>query len=129
MLKKIFKKIREFWWTGFYELAERYNTNIHAFINIYRQRNDDDYIYKKRIENPLYLEQYGYKVYSQNDEDGIISEIFNRIGVTNKIFVEFGVQDGLESNCHYLIHKGWSGLWIEGDSDYCEKINIRLIVD
>ena len=49
-----------------------------------------------RLGNPAALENYGYKVYSQNDEDGIIEEIFNRIGTTNKRFIEFGVQDGLE---------------------------------
>ena len=39
-----------------------------------------DELTQKRLENPLSLERYGYKVYSQNDEDGIISEIFRRIG-------------------------------------------------
>jgi hypothetical protein len=69
---------------------------------------------KRRIEDTLYLDRFGYKVYSQNDEDGIIAEIFKRIGTASKKFVEFGVQNGLESNCHFLLHKGWSGLWIEG---------------
>jgi len=87
-----------------------------------RERWQDNAEIKRRMENPLYLESYGFKVYSQNDEDGIIEEIFSRIGTTNKIFVEFGVQDGLESNCHYLLHKGWSGLWLEGDSKYCRQI-------
>lgn len=50
------------------------------------------------------LERYGYKVYSQNDEDGIIQEIFRRIGTYDKRFVEFGVQDGLESNSHFLLY-------------------------
>lgn len=69
---------------------------------------------EKRHENPKFLEKYGYKVYSQNDEDGIINEIFNRIGTENKTFIEFGVSDGLECNCHSLLLQGWSGLWIEG---------------
>lgn len=69
---------------------------------------------EKRHEDPKFLEKYGYKVYSQNDEDGIINEIFNRIGTKNKTFIEFGVSDGLESNCHSLLLQGWSGLWIEG---------------
>ena len=45
----------------------------------------------------------------------IIEEIFHRIGCRTRIFTEFGVEDGLESNCHLLLHKGWSGLWIEGN--------------
>jgi hypothetical protein len=68
----------------------------------------------RRFNAPEYLEQYGFKVYSQNDEDGIIAEIFSRVGRTNKVFVEFGVQDGLECNTHYLLHEDWKGIWIEG---------------
>lgn len=79
------------------------------------------------MENSKCLELSGFKVYSQNDEDGIIEEIFNRVGTTNKKFVEFGVQNGLESNCHYLLHKGWSGLWLEGNKDYVNEINIRFL--
>ena len=44
-----------------------------------------DRLTKKRMKDPLALENYGYKVYSQNDEDGIIQEIFKRIGTETKI--------------------------------------------
>ena len=81
---------------------------------------------QRRLENDKCLELHGFKVYSQNDEDGIIEEIFRRIGVTNKIFVEFGVQNGLESNSHYLLHKGWRGLWLEGNENYVSEINAKF---
>lgn len=81
---------------------------------------------EKRMTDPRALENFGYKVYSQNDEDGIIAEIFKRIGTTTKEFIEFGVQNGLESNCHLLLHKGWRGLWIEGSKDYCREIKLRF---
>ena len=68
------------------------------------------------------LERYGYKVYSQNEEDGMIAEIFARIGTTNRFFVEFGVQNGLECNSHYLLFQGWEGVFIEGSAEYCEQI-------
>lgn len=86
---------------------------------------------EERFNNPLYIEQYGYKVYSQNDEDGIINEIFNRVGTTNKKFVEFGIQDGLETNTHYLLFQGWKGLWIEGDAGYFQQTleNFRGPID
>mgnify|MGYP001127335787 FL=1 len=85
-----------------------------------------DMLTKTRMENKNCLENYGYRVYSQNDEDGIINEIFKRIGTTNKEFIEFGVQDGLECNSHYLLHKGWKGLWIEGSKNYHNKINNKF---
>lgn len=68
------------------------------------------------------LAGYGYKLFSQSDEDGIINEIFRRIGVTTKTFVEFGVGDGLENNSVALLYEGWSGLWIEGSGEFCERI-------
>jgi hypothetical protein len=79
------------------------------------------------LDNPKYLdgkrlEPYGFKVYSQNDEDGIIQEIFNRIGITSKTFVEFGVGDGLENNTAYLLMQGWKGYWIDGNSTQVAKI-------
>lgn len=85
-------------------------------------------MYKQQIlAEPKYtdkkrLEPFGYKVYSQNEEDGMIAEIFNRIGTTNKFFIEFGVQDGLECNTHFLLFQGWEGVYMEGSTEYCEKI-------
>lgn len=45
------------------------------------------------------------RVYSQNDEDVIINTIFNIIGITNKEYVEFGVEDVSECNSRYLREK------------------------
>lgn len=105
-MKKLVKKIRAFWWAGSPKIPS---------LKKRCHRNDAEFILKERMENHVFLERYGFKVYSQNDEDGIIAEIFNRIGTTNKKFVEFGVQNGLESNAHFLLHQGWSGLWIDGN--------------
>lgn len=75
----------------------------------------------KRADPSLYahgdLTPHEFKVFSQNGEDGIIVEIFNRIGVTNRYFVEFGIQSGVEGNCILLADVfGWSGLFIEADA-------------
>ena len=72
------------------------------------------------------LNAFGRKIYSQHEEDGIILEIFNRIGTTNKVFVEFGVQNGLECNTRALLFCGWRGLWIEGIMLHVEHINQQL---
>lgn len=72
------------------------------------------------------LETHGFKVYSQNDEDGIIAEIFRRIGSPTRTFVEFGVEHGLESNTMYLLLQGWRGLWIDGNKKFVSKIRSRF---
>ena len=69
-----------------------------------------------RYQDPTRLLRHGYKVYSEGMEDGILAEIFRRIGETNRRFVEIGVQDGLECNSAYLLLQGWQGTWIEGDA-------------
>jgi hypothetical protein len=76
----------------------------------------------ERYDDPRSLMRFGYKVYSQNDEDGIIREIFNRIGTTNRTFVEFGVGNGLQNNTLTLLFDGWNGLWIEASQKNVAKI-------
>lgn len=71
---------------------------------------------ERRYDDPLRLERCGYSVYSQNDEDGILAEIFRRIGTTDHTFLEFGVEGGLENNTLCLLEQGWSGAWIEADA-------------
>ena len=60
------------------------------------------------------LLKHGFSVHSQTDEDGILAEIFRRIGDGGKRFVEIGIQDGLECNSAFLLVKGWRGAWVEG---------------
>ena len=60
-------------------------------------------------------------IYSQNGEDGIIAEIFNRIQgkvkFTNWV-CEFGAWDGKHlSNTFLLIQKGFHAVLIESDTD------------
>lgn len=61
------------------------------------------------------LRNFEFKVYSQNGEDGIIEEIFNRIGNRTKYAVEFGVEDGRECNTRFLKEKkGWKVIQFDG---------------
>ncbi|MBN1363965.1 MAG: FkbM family methyltransferase [Syntrophaceae bacterium] len=68
------------------------------------------------------------KIYSQNGEDGIIETIFDRIGTTNKFFVEFGCGNGEECNTRYLKeHKGWKGIQMDSDSSFPQRIKKEFI--
>ena len=64
----------------------------------------------------------GYKVFSQNDEDGIIQSIFNDIGIENKLFIEIGIGDGIENNSHNLILQNWKGIWIDSNTKVINKL-------
>ena len=77
---------------------------------------------KEKFSDKKNLVKNGFKVFSQQDEDGIIEEIFKRIGVSTKKFIEIGVETGDECNSTYLLHKGWSGLWVEGNTNFKDSI-------
>jgi len=81
---------------------------------------------RERYSDGKRLEPYGFKVYSQLDEDGIIQEIFRRIGTNKRTFVEFGVENGLENNTLKLLLEGWRGLWIEADTNHVTSIKRRF---
>jgi hypothetical protein len=71
------------------------------------------------------LLRYHAQVTSQNGEDGIIHEIFRRIGTTNRVFVEIGVGNGAENNTAFLLSQGWTGFWIDGSGSFVETIRSR----
>jgi hypothetical protein len=63
------------------------------------------------------LRNFESNIKSQYGEDGVIAEIFNRIGNDNKVCVEFGAWDGTHlSNTWNLWHNlNWGAYLIEGD--------------
>src|SRR6266705_1067179 len=110
------------------------NDDIEALIpsrNDYRlqlevQRAWEAEMAKPRNADPKRLLRHGFKLYSQNDEDGIIQEIFRRIGAENRTFVEFGVAAGNECNSVKLLVEGWRGLWIEANAESASRIRQAL---
>jgi hypothetical protein len=91
----------------------------------------DNYIQQHLYNNPKYqspdkLNKYEFQSFSQFGEDGIIQEIFKRIGTTNKFFVEFGVEIGDETNSTYLLYQDWNGVWIDGSQDNINLINQKF---
>jgi len=78
-----------------------------------------------RYDDPKRLTRYESKVFSQGGEDGVIQEIFRRIGTTNEVFCEFGSADGVENNTALLVTLGWGGLWMDGDLAAIEQAKIR----
>jgi hypothetical protein len=77
-----------------------------------------------RFDDPRRLERSGFKVHSQYDEDGIIAEIFRRIGTTNRECIEFGAGNGTENCTGFLLMQGWKGLWIDGSDAFLPTLNV-----
>lgn len=89
----------------------------------YIQNQRESILKNERYQNEKNLNRFEYQVYSQNGEDGIIDEIFNRIGTTSKLFLEIGVGDGMETLTTFLLLQGWSGYWIDGDKKALRSVS------
>ena len=80
----------------------------------------------ERYRDARRLLVHGAQYFSQNYEDGMIAEIFRRIGTDTKTFVEIGVGDGGENNTMALLASGWNGWWIDGDQASCDAVLARF---
>lgn len=85
-------------------LFMRYFNNFKRSIN----RDRTNKIHSDNIDE---INKYEYKITSQNNEDGIIEHIFNKIP-NNKSFFEIGFEY-YESNTLNLIKDNWSGVLID----------------
>jgi hypothetical protein len=69
----------------------------------------------KKGDLPLFADT-GFRVFSQFEEDGKLLFIFSVIGMTKKVFVEIGSNDGVNSNSANLYFNfDWYGLFIDID--------------
>jgi len=78
-------------------------------------------------KNNFNINKFGIKIYSQNDEDGIILYIFKHIGIKTKKFVEIGIENGTECNTTNLLKNfNWKGIQIEGSKKLYNDAKIQL---
>jgi len=64
------------------------------------------------------LARVGFRVFSQNDEDGIVQFLVSHLEIKNRTFVEFGVENYEESNTRFLLmNDNWQGLVMDGSEE------------
>jgi hypothetical protein len=94
------------------KIRNRFNPSVQIsqrqLFHYYQER-----ISKKETVN---IADTGFRVFSQFEEDGKLLFLFSVIGMDNKIFVEIGSDDGVNSNSANLYFNfGWHGLFIDGN--------------
>jgi hypothetical protein len=71
----------------------------------------------------------GFRVFSQNDEDGVLLRLFTHVGHTNRQVVEIGsncagsevgIPENLSANL--IVNHGWHGMVLEMDGTECETM-------
>lgn len=74
-------------------------------------------------ENYKTFEDIEYSIFSQWGDDGIIQFLANHLRISNPYFIEFGVENYLESNTRYLMmNNNWSGLVLDGSKKHIDTI-------
>jgi hypothetical protein len=69
-----------------------------------------------------------FRVFSQWGEDGIIQNLLSRVAIDRKIFVEFGVENYVQSNTRFLLtNNKWSGLVMDGSPENIAYIKQDVI--
>ena len=117
---------RVVFWLGFW--SEVLLARLHLFAGFRRRRGIAAQLRWNRYERERRrrlgdgLNQFEARVHSQNGEDGILEELFGRIGHSTRVFVEFGAGNGSENCSRNLLEQdGWSGFWFDGDPDAVEQ--------
>jgi len=68
------------------------------------------------------MNDVGFKVHSQFEEDGILLYIFSMIGAKSKKVLEICAGEGIESmSANLIINHGWEGLLFDGDKKLVEN--------
>ena len=94
-----------------------FTKNIYSFILFLKSFNKFKREINKKMKNNKFstkldsINEYEFRITSQNNEDGIIDYIFKKIP-NNKFFVEIGF-DFYEFNTLNLIKNGWNGKLFE----------------
>ena len=70
------------------------------------------------LMNSNNINDYVFKIFSQFGDDGIIQYLINNVEIKNEVFIEFGVENYLESNTRFLMmNNNWSGFVMDGSDE------------
>ncbi len=74
----------------------------------------------------LNINDYEFKIFSQFGDDGIIQYLIKHIPIENEIFIEFGVDNYLESNTRFLMmNNNWAGFVMDGSEQAMRSLKNR----
>ena len=79
-----------------------------------------------RLSYPHNLSTQRFKLFSQNEEDGIIHAIFDKIGEGSRRFVEIGAGTNGGNSGFLASECGWSGMMLEASSGRTDRLKMRF---
>ena len=97
-------------------LITKIRSRFNPSVQITQRQLFHQYSQMVKKGDPLPLNETGYRVFSQFEEDGKLLFVISLIGMNNKTFVEIGSDDGVNSNSANLYFNfAWHGLFIDGN--------------
>ena len=74
------------------------------------------------------INDFEFKIFSQWGDDGIIQYLIKNLIITNNVFIEFGVQDYMESNTRFLLMQdNWTGYIMDGSEQNIKTLKSKPI--
>jgi hypothetical protein len=84
--------------------------------------------HSKSLERVHRLNDAEFRIYSQWGEDGILEWLIQRLPISARQFVEFGVEDYTEANTRFLLqNRNWKGLVMDGNANNMERLRLEEI--
>lgn len=82
---------------------------------------------KQQIDNQdKNFQSNEFKVFSQFGDDGLIQFLVNNLEIQNNFFLEFGVEDYVESNTRFLLlNNNWKGVVFDSSEENIKKIKTQ----
>jgi hypothetical protein len=76
--------------------------------------------------NSTDINDYEFKIFSEWGDDGIIQYLIKHIAIENKTFIEFGVENYMESNTRFLLmNNNWCGFVMDGSEQNMKSLQKR----
>jgi len=118
-MKRWFKKQT---WRGVL-IAERHLRRTAAWQDLLTMQGRQAAWEVGKLERLGQLSDAEFKVFSQGGEDGILEWLVSHLPAIPQSFVEFGVEDYLESNTRFLLcQRNWRGLVMDASPAHIESL-------
>ena len=116
-MKSFFKHLIKKYYLYYY-IKERFSPTV----QITQRKLLLKYQADKRHNTLPQLKNTGFRVFSQFEEDGKLLFLFSLLDMNCPSFVEFGSDDGVNSNsANLFFHFGWNGLFLDGNKKAIER--------
>ena len=103
-------------------LIKKYLWNFVFKNKIYKPAQEKNKIFLSSLDTSSLFSKKLLNIFTRDNEDGLLLNIFTKIGTTNNYFIDIGSNDCINSNCANLsFHHQWKGVFIDGNSTFLNR--------